>query len=163
MGEDLLIRIQRYKVVHKVTLREKPLGDGVHGSVFVREGKLATAIKFFQRKGDFERELEVYRHLTKRSVCVIRDLSVPQLLSWDSECFAIEMTIVERPYLLDFAHAEFQKPDFPEDVWQEWEEERKELFGSDWRKVKRVLAALEGLGIYYLDPHPMNIAFEDEA
>jgi len=143
-----------------------PLGDGMQGSVFncEYENKLgSSAVKFFFRRDDFERELAVYHHLRKKSVEVVCGLAVPQLIASDSRYLAIEITMVKRPYLLDFAKAEFQRPDFPENVWQEWDEQLKDLFESDWPKVKKVLSALERLGIFLLDAHPGNIAFEDEA
>lgn len=71
------------------------------------------------------------------------------------------MTIVERPFVLDFAGAYLDtRPQFPEDVWKEWEAEKREQFEDRWPVVERVLEAFEELGIYLLDVSPGNIGFE---
>ena len=74
------------------------------------------------------------------------------------------MTIVRKPFLLDFADALLdQSPDFSEDVLRQWEEEKAEIFGEKWCDVMRVLEALRGLGIHLLDINPGNIRFAEEA
>ncbi|MGH7242306.1 MAG: hypothetical protein ACREJD_02680 [Phycisphaerales bacterium] len=71
------------------------------------------------------------------------------------------MTLVHRPFLLDFASAQLDvPPEFPPEVLETWEIEKAEQFGSNWRAAKSVLAALEGrCGVYMLDVHPGNIGF----
>jgi hypothetical protein len=44
--------------------------------------------------------------------------NVPQLIGFDDELHVIEMTVVKRPFVLDFAAAYLDvRPEFPEDVW----------------------------------------------
>ncbi len=80
---------------------------------------------------------------------------------------AIEMTIVSKPYLLDFADAYLDAPpDFPDEVLEQWHEDKREQFGDDrWERVQMALAALRGqYGIHLFDVNPGNITFgEGEA
>lgn len=70
------------------------------------------------------------------------------------------MTIVKRPFVLDFAGAYLDaRPEFPEDVWADWEAGKREQFEAHWPVVQAILDAFEELGIYLLDVSPGNIAF----
>ena len=70
------------------------------------------------------------------------------------------MTIVARPFLLDFADAFLDRsPDFSEDVLTQWEQDKQEIFGRKWLAVTEVLAVLQAYGIHLLDLNPANIAF----
>jgi hypothetical protein len=72
------------------------------------------------------------------------------------------MTIVQRPFVLDFAGAHLDvRPEFPSDVWADWEAEKREQFEGHWRTVEKIMAAFEELGIYLLDVSPSNVAFLD--
>jgi hypothetical protein len=85
---------------------------------------------------------------------------VPQLIRYDDELRVIEMTIVTPPFVLDFAGAQLDfPPDFPEEVWEEWEAEKMEQFGSRWPEARAVLDALEEFDIYVSDVSPRNITF----
>ncbi|HXP60770.1 MAG TPA: hypothetical protein VN829_09775 [Dongiaceae bacterium] len=77
-----------------------------------------------------------------------------------NEILIPKMTIVKRPFVLDFAGAYLDaRPEFPEDVWADWEAEKREQFEAHWPVVKAILDAFEELGIYLLDLSPSNIAF----
>jgi len=81
---------------------------------------------------------------------------------FDDELRVIEMTIVARPFVLDFAGAYLDvRPEFPEDVWIAWEAEKREQFEQRWRVVQAILEGFEEFGIYLLDVTPGNIAFLD--
>lgn len=70
------------------------------------------------------------------------------------------MSIVSPPYILDFAKAHLDAPpEFSPEQWDDWESAGIELFESDWREVKLLLANLKRLGIYYYDTKPQNIRF----
>jgi hypothetical protein len=72
------------------------------------------------------------------------------------------MSIVARPFVLDFAGAWLDtSPDFPEETWAEWEVEKGEQFGTLWPRLQAVLEALEALDIHMVDVSPSNIAFLD--
>jgi hypothetical protein len=72
------------------------------------------------------------------------------------------MSIVARPFLLDFAGAYLDaRPEFPEDKWADWEADKREQFEARWPDVKAVLAALETFDVFMVDVSPGNIAFLD--
>ena len=85
---------------------------------------------------------------------------IPQLFCADDGLHIIEMSIVSRPFVLDFAGAYLDAlPFFPEEKWAEWEAEKREQFDDRWPLVKNVINALEELDIYMVDVSPSNIAF----
>ena len=51
------------------------------------------------------------------------------------------------------------RPEFPNEVWAEWEAEKQEQFEERWPTVQAVLGAFEELRIYLLDVSPGNIEF----
>ena len=72
------------------------------------------------------------------------------------------MTIVARPFILDFAKVYLDRPpDYSPEVLADDEERNSEVFEERWREVKSLLWALRQYGIYYMDPKPGNIMFED--
>lgn len=87
---------------------------------------------------------------------------MPQLLDWDDELLVIEMTVVGRPFLLDFADSYLDEaPEFPAEVLEQWHDEKVAEFGEElWKRVQLVMYALRGShGIYLLDVNRGNIAF----
>ena len=90
-------------------------------------------------------------------------LAVAQvLLRYNDELWVIEMTIVSRPFVLDFAGAYLDcTPQFSDEIWREWESEKRDQFENRWPKVQAVLAALEAIGIFIVDVSPSNVAFLD--
>jgi hypothetical protein len=72
------------------------------------------------------------------------------------------MTVVKRPYILDFAGAYLDKPlDFSEEVMADWHADKQEQFEKRWPEVQAILAILETHGIYMEDGNPKNITFAD--
>jgi len=142
------------------------LGFGIHGTVLAAEDNTKPgffAVKFHREQRPFELECRVYQRLREEQITRILGLNVPQLLRIDEEFRAIEMTIVRSPFLLDFADAHLDEaPDFSEDVLQQWEEGKAEIFGERWLEVTRILAALQALGVYLLDINPGNISFPEK-
>lgn len=121
------------------------------------------AVKLFQRKEPYYKERNAYLRLKERGVDNVNGFHVPKLLDFDDEILGIEMTIVSKPYLLDFAGAFLDSaPKFPEDVLEDWEEQKREQFGSRWPVVESVLQALRTQhGVFFTDVSPDNIAFLD--
>ena len=71
-----------------------------------------------------------------------------------------EMSIVTRPFLLDFAGAFLDTPpEFPDEVWADWELEKREQLDRHWPQVQMVLGKLKEFGIHMVDVSPSNIAF----
>lgn len=158
-------RASEYAVNHDLELGPR-LGFGKDGYVYSTTGAAGgpTAIKVFGNERAYQQELACYRRLREHSVTAVQGLHVPQLIDSDDRLFVIEMTIVRPPFLLDFASALLDPPpEFPEEVQQQWHEEKEEQFGKRWQDVQLILATLQGrYGIYFLDVTPRNIRFEDE-
>lgn len=153
-----------YASRHRLQLAER-LGFGIHGIIHVAENKSAggqTAVKAHRELEPYLRERAVYEHLQQAGVREILGFNVPQFIRADDNLRVIEMTIVMRPFVLDFAGAYLGgPPDFPDEIWAEWETAKREQFDVRWPKVGAVLAALEELDIYMVDVSPSNIAFQD--
>jgi len=165
MDQDLHSLAQRYALRRNIKLGER-LGFGIHGIVFAAEDNTKPgffAVKFHREQRPFESECRVYQRLREEQTTRILGFNVPQLLSFDEEFRAIEMTIVRPAFVLDFADALLDvAPDFSEDVLRQWEEERAEIFGEKWPEVTRILAALQAFDVYLLDINPRNISFPEE-
>jgi len=161
--EAVLIQNARaYAARHQLQLAER-LGFGVHGMIFVAEDKSKggkTAVKAHREVEPYRRECAIYERLQQAGVTEVLGFHVPQFIRADDELRAIEMSIVTRPFVLDFAGAyPDAPPDFPDEVWAEWEAGKRELFEGRWPMVEKILAALEELDIYMVDVSPSNIAF----
>jgi len=141
------------------------LGFGIHGTVHVAEGKIKTensAVKAHISAAPYLRECAVYERLKEADISEILGFHVPQLIRTDDELRVIEMTIVTRPFVLDFAGAYLDSaPDFSHEVWADWEQQKREQFGERWRTVRAVVDAFEEMDIYLADVTPNNIAFKD--
>jgi hypothetical protein len=139
MDEILTQHAQTYAGRHNLRLAER-LGHGIHGIVY----------------------RDVYLRLKEAGVVEILGFNVPKLIRSDDELMVIEMTIVSRPFVLDFAGAYLDsRPKFSSEIWSEWEAEKRDQFEARWSKVQAVLNALEDLDIYMVDVSPSNVAFAD--
>jgi hypothetical protein len=138
------------------------LGDGKDGMVFSTLGSPQgpTAIKVLARPDLYAREFACYRRLAEHAVQQVCGHNVPQLLDHDEQLLVIEMTVVTRPYVLDFATAYLDvPPEFPEDVMQERLAHWADVFETRWPAVQRIMSQFRRMGIHLLDPSPKNIAF----
>lgn len=111
-----------------------------------------------------DRELACYRRLQSRGVTRVCGHNVPILLGHDDALGVLEMTVVARPYVLDFATVTLdQPPDFPKEVLAERQRHWSWVFGAErWARVQIIIAHFQRMGIYLLDPNPRNIAFSPE-
>jgi hypothetical protein len=162
--DDIRRRAEDFCQRHGLALIDE-LGFGVHGKVFVAESQpenVMSAIKIHHRETDYQRERDVYLRLRRHGVKMIRGCHVPQLLRHDDELWIIEMTVVARPFVLDFAGAFLDHaPDFSEEVLAEWQVEKQEQFGAArWREAQAVVRALQHYGIHMVDVTPNNIALD---
>ena len=174
MSDIALANAATYAARQHLRLAER-LGFGIHGTVHVaeHEGKpyyLATkgssielsAVKAHNSAESYRRERAVYERLRDAETTEVLGFHVPQFIRADDDLWVIEMSIVSRPFVLDFAGAYLDaRPDFPEETWADWESQKREQFGDRWRKVQAVTDAFEELGIYLVDVSPSNIAFLD--
>lgn len=162
MEERLLQTAGAYAAARQLELTDR-LGFGIHGIVLVAENKPQggrTAVKTHRYAEPYERERDIYGRLREAGIADILGFHVPELIHHDDERLVIEMTIVRRPFVLDFAGAYLDMPpEFSDEIWDEWEREKREQFEQRWPTVQRVLAALEELDIHMVDVSPSNIAF----
>jgi hypothetical protein len=123
---------------------------------------LRSAVKAHQREIDYCRERDVYLRLQTHKVSAICGFHVPQLLRYDDNWLIIDMTLVQRPFVLDFAGAYLDRaPDFSDEVMADWRTDKIEQFGERWPKVESILRILETYGVFMEDVHPNNISFGD--
>ena len=164
--EDLVRRATEYAARHGLSVGEH-IGFGVHGTVFVTESQMASGpvkavIKAHERKEPYLRERDIYQRLQRHGVERIRGCHVPRLLRFDDELLVIEMTLVTRPFVLDFARAHLDQPlEFSEEVMADWLADKKEQFGARWPEVQAILRALQAYGVHMEDVTPGNISLGD--
>jgi hypothetical protein len=172
--ENIVRRASLY--VQQRGLRLGPrLGDGKDGIVFSTLGAAAatatrwrgpTAVKALARDDLYARELACYRRLAEHGIgghVQVCGHNVPQLLGHADELLVVEMTIVTKPYVLDFAGAYLDEPpEFPAEVMEERNAHWSEVFEGRWPAAQRIITQFERYGVYLLDPSPRNIAFEGE-
>ena len=121
-----------------------------------------SALKVHERRVDYARERDAYLRLKEHGISQILGCNVPQLLAFDDELWVIEMTVVARPFVLDFAGAFLDEPsEFSEEVRVDWRAEKQEQFGPRWAEVQAILRFLEGYGVFLVDVNPGNVAFGD--
>ena len=155
---DPLHRASDYATQRGILLKQS-LGYGKDGSVFATDA--ATAVKVFRSTTCFDSELACYLRLRELDVRQVIGHAVPRLVSFDDHLLAIEMTIVQPPYILDFASSRLDfPPDFSDEILAQWESDRREEFGPHWPHVRLLVHLFaENFGIYLLDVHPRNITF----
>ena len=159
--EALENRAQQYCAACGIHLQQL-LGFGAQAVVFSTDRE--SAIKVHWHDAAYRRERDVYLRLKEIGVNTIRGLTVPVLLRSDDQLCVLEMGRVSPPFLLDFGAAYLDDPpEFPTDphTQGEQEQEQREMFGSNWPEVQRVLRALQPYGIFMTDVHPGNIRFRD--
>ena len=106
------------------------------------------------------RERDVYFRLRDLGIDVIQGHHVPQLIDSDDELLVLEMSVVVRPFVLDFGGAYLDHaPGYDEETLEEWRREKEDQFESNWPKADSILAELRRYGIYVADVNPGNIAF----
>lgn len=162
MSEIALTNAAAYATRYHLRLIER-LGFGIHGTVHVaqHQGKLdQSAIKAHNSAQFYDRERAAYERLRHAGITDVLGFHVPQFIRADDDLRVIEMTIVTRPFVLDFAGTSLDtRPQFPEETWREWEAQKREQFGIRWKTVQAVMDAFEEIGIYLVDVSPSNIAF----
>jgi hypothetical protein len=155
---------QSYAALHDLRLAER-LGFGIHGTILVAENNSKggkTAIKALHSIEFYLRERNAYQRLQAAGIAEITGFNVPQLIHFNDELLIVEMTIVTRPFLLDFAGAYLDSPpEFSPEIWKDWESQKREQFEDRWPIVRRALDALEDSDIYMVDVSPTNISFLD--
>lgn len=162
-SSDLYERAEQYAALRGLTLN-RALGHGVQGIVLealLQDGS-PVAVKVLERQDAYERERDVYLRLRDLDLTKIHGSNIPWLIDYDDELQALCMTVVIRPYVLDFGGAYLEEPpQFSDEVIAEWYAEKKEQFGKRWPDTLRILRALAELGIHVIDVNPNNISWRD--
>jgi len=163
-SSDPIVRLNEYIRRVQIQLGAR-LGSGVHGIVFAGQSQASggwSALKVHQSTTGYERERDVYLKLRQLNVFMIHGCNLPILLNHDDALGVIEMSIVTRPFVLDFAGAYLEDaPIFTEELMAEWRAEKREQFGSRWPDVQIILSELANLGIEMVDVNPGNLSFGD--
>lgn len=138
------------------------LGSGKDGQVLRTSDR--RAVKFFGEESSYRRELRAYQILRARDIQQIREFQVPQFIRHDDDLQAVEMTIVDAPYILDFAAAympqEYERFEFSAEVLEETEARWSENFGERWPAARDIVAEFRRLtGLILLDLSLNNIRF----
>jgi hypothetical protein len=163
--EELAKRAEAYVQSRELSIDlQYPLGSGIDGCVW--RTSRASALKLCERLKNYQDEAECYRRCRIAGVDRIQGFAVPKLIDADDSLMAIEMSIVRRPFLLDFGKVYL---DIPPPYWDDaeimanWHAEGREHFGEQWKAVLSLIRILESYGIYYVDPKPGNVMFGDES
>lgn len=138
------------------------LGEGNQGLIYAvrRSNAGAIALKFHKNAESYLAERLVYSRLARLKVNRVKGFNVPELLDANDSERVLHLTIVKRPFILDFASARLDRPHpFPEEILREWEEDRRAHFGERWPAVEDVMFEFRLLGVFLTDVHPRNIAF----
>jgi hypothetical protein len=162
MNESLIPNAGLYASRRGLELAEA-LGSGKDGIVLVakhKRGSADVALKVLRWDEVYLPEKLVYERLKRLGVSEVLGFNVPQLVGFDDALRVIEMTIVKPPFVLDFAGARLDaRLEFSEEIWADWEADKREKFEDRWPQVQRVLDAFEALGVYLQDVSPSNITF----
>ncbi len=106
---DLWARAQEYAKSKQIDLDDKgKLGYGTDGTVWMTSRD--SALKLFEHAKAYGNELASYRRLADAGIREIRGLAVPRLVDFDDSVMAVEMTIVQPPYVLDFGKVYLDRP-----------------------------------------------------
>jgi hypothetical protein len=162
MDEDIIEKAEAYVARRDCRLAGR-LGFGIHDAADAIEGNAhpgVAALKIHYAEEPYLREKQVYQRLKEAGVMEIRSFRVPQLIAFDDELLALEMTVVKPPWVLDFAGAYLDfAPEFSDEIWEEWTRKNEEQFGANWPTAQMILGDLQDLGIHMHDPSPNNIRF----
>ncbi|MBX3436866.1 MAG: hypothetical protein KF861_05185 [Planctomycetaceae bacterium] len=135
------------------------LGSGYDGIVFATNR--ATAVKALRYEELYRRERDVYIRLRDRNVEFVEGFRVPALIGYDDQLWIVEMEFVTPPFVVDFAGAYLdERPQFPAEVYSDWQQEKIDQYGADWPLVQSVMAGFARLGIYLGDVKPGNITLQ---
>jgi len=152
---------EEYELRYNVLIHDQ-LGNGKDGSVFKTSQR--SAVKFLNDDELYRRELRAYDILRLFKISDINGFQIPQLLRNDDELRAIEMTVVQPPFILDFASAytrqEYKRFAFTQEVLDEREQHWLEIFEDRWPIVRQLRDEFERhTGLILLDLSLNNIRF----
>ena len=119
-------------------------------------------MKVFGGVDPYNRELLAYRRLDEHNVSEVLGFAVPKLIACDDSLSVIEMTMVQPPYVLDFASAELDDDSDIPGGEDQWMEELEQLFGDRQQAVIDLYFRLrDKFGVCHKDLTPRNVNFGD--
>ena len=129
-------RVELYVIEKGLTINAV-LGGGYDGYVVATDA--GTVIKSFNHVPLYRNELRVYRYLARKQISFLSNFRIPKLLGFDDDSSLITMTLVNPPFVVDFAGASLTRPknEFDEETMAYWRNQKSEEFGDDWPAVKR--------------------------
>lgn len=161
--EELEKRARLYCDTKGMRLVVNPiLGFGSDGRVW--RTSAGTAVKAFEMAKCYTQEQECYRRLSGARVVEIDGLAVPAMEGFDDKLMVVEMSIVQKPYLLDFGKVHLDKPPpYYKDanVMSDLTSRIEDDFGDQAFRIYGVLSTLTSFGIWYTDPSCRNICLEE--
>ncbi|MCC7424900.1 MAG: hypothetical protein IT428_31905 [Planctomycetaceae bacterium] len=122
-------------------------------------------MKAFERQPHYETEREAYRRIRKARLQKAGPFNIPELVRFDDDLWIIEMTVVNPPFMLDFAGAYIdRRHPFDDETMEAMHEAGEEVYGKErWEIVQEALSTLFGkTGIRLIDVHPGNVRFEND-
>jgi hypothetical protein len=165
VDETFAKKIIDYANTRQLRITRK-LGSGNQGLVYaaLQHGAVnEIAVKFHREPEAYLREKRVYERLALHAVSQIEGFNVPELVLTDDAWLVLHLTIVPKPYVLDFGGAYLDgRPEFSDEIWEQWLHDKSEMFEDRWPMVEKVMFGFRLFGIYLMDIHPRNIAFLDE-
>lgn len=165
--EELLAQ----KIVHYAKARQlgitRKLGSGNQGWVYAALEPAAVnevAVKFHKNSEPYFREKRAYERLSEHNVSQMEGFNVPELVHFNDAWLVLHLTIVPKPFVLDFGSAYVDEhPEFSDEIWEQWRKDKLEMFEERWPAVENVIVGFRRLGIHLMDIHSRNIAFLDES
>jgi hypothetical protein len=157
---DVYRRATLYANCMQIAIDPAPFDGGQDGTVWHSDRN--TVIKAFERRDNFEHELECYLRLRDAHIgWKIHDFNVPALKDSSDEHWVIEMGVVFPPYILDFGKAYLSDPHWEQHIIDEWNDRMTGWWGDDVKTVRLALFALRRYGIWYYDAKPGNVMLKD--
>ena len=162
-NSDCLDRIRKFLTLRygRAEINNK-LGEGTDGAVWAVEGVLAAKAFHPNRFHQYINERDAYLRFAEFGVGnKLGRFSLPVMRGYDDRLMVVLMDLIlAKPYILDFAKVKIDRPpEFSQEVLRDMRRQGREDFGPNWPAVEALLADLESLQIYYLDPKNHNIVF----
>lgn len=131
-------------------------GFGAHGNIFATSEN--NIIKVFAQNRPYATEKKIYQYFQDRDIKDLYGLNVPALVSYSDELLLIEMTAVQKPYILDFAECDLGKCRYPQEQIHEFVQQMVERFDERAMDAESIFYRLvRQHKIYYWDLKPGNL------
>jgi hypothetical protein len=142
-SRDIAGRAEAYANARGINLK-RMLGFGREAKVYLTSA--GTAIKVHEDPEGFQCELLCYIRLMSREIWEVLGHNVPKLLDADERLLVLELTVVERPFLLDFGAARLDSaPIFRRTFWKSGSRRRWSSLGRTGRRRRPLWSGCGGI------------------